>query len=139
MEPPAPRRAETIKQDEARLRAARMPLLKLHKALLEAEKIAYEKQNGRIENPGAFLQLLMSDPWFAWLRPISQLIVLIDEHLEAGLDQPETSAVNLLRQARELTTPEGRYAELIQAHPEVALARRDVSRALEEPDDKPRH
>ena len=139
MEQPAPKRAAAIKQDEERLRAARMPLLRLHKALLEAEKIAYEKQQGRIASPGAFLQLLMSDPWFAWLRPISQLIVLIDEHLEAGLDQPETTAANLLEQARKLAKPDGRYAELIQAHPDVALARRDVSRALEQPDDKPLH
>ena len=139
MKQPAPKRAAAFKQEEERLRAVRLPLLKLHKALLEAEKIGYEKQNGRIENPGAFLQLLMSDPWFAWLRPISQLIVLIDEHLEAGLEQPETSAANLLKQARELTTPEGRYAELIQAHPDVALARRDVSRALEVPDEGPLH
>ena len=131
MEPP--KRADDIRKDEARLRAVRMPLLKLHKALLEAEKIGYEKQMGRIENPGAFLQLLMNDPWFAWLRPISQLIVLIDEHLEAGLEVPETSAANLLKQAKDLTTPDGRYAELIQAHPDVALAKRDVSRALEEP------
>ena len=133
MEQPAPKKAADIKRDEERLRAVRMPLLKLHKALLEAEKIGYEKQMGRIENPGTFLQLLMNDPWFAWLRPISQLIVLIDEHLEAGLEQPETSAANLLKQARDLTVPEGRYAELIQAHPDVALAKRDVSRALEEP------
>ena len=131
MEPP--KRAEDIRKDEARLRAVRMPLLKLHKALLEAERIGYEKQMGRIENPGTFLQLLMNDPWFAWLRPISQLIVLIDEHLEAGLEVPETTAENLLKQARELTTPDGRYAELIQGHPDVALAKRDVSRALEEP------
>ena len=129
----APKKAADIRRDEERLKAIRMPLLRLHKALLEAERIGYEKQMGRIEHPGAFLQLLMNDPWFAWLRPISQLIVLIDEHLEAGLEQPETTAENLLKQARELTTPEGRYAELLQAHPDVALARRDVSRALEEP------
>ena len=130
---PAPKKAADLKRDEQRLKDVRTPLLKLHKALLEAERIGYEKQVGRIENPGAFLQLLMSDPWFAWLRPLSQLIVLIDEHLEAGLEPTETTAEGLLKQARELTTPEGRYAELIQAHPDVALARRDVSRALEEP------
>jgi hypothetical protein len=58
-------------------------LVKLHKALLDSERQVYEKNIGRIQSPNHFFQLLTSDPFFAWLRPISQLIVAIDETLDA--------------------------------------------------------
>jgi hypothetical protein len=37
---------------------------------------------GPIHSPHHFFQLLTNDPWFAWLRPVSQLIVAIDEDLD---------------------------------------------------------
>ena len=58
-------------------------LVKLHKALLDSERQVYEKDVGRIQSPNHFFQLLTSDPFFSWLRPISQLIVAIDETLDA--------------------------------------------------------
>ena len=57
-------------------------LLKLHKALIDSERVVYEKEVGPIKSPNHFFQLLTSEPWFAWLRPISQLIVAIDETLD---------------------------------------------------------
>ena len=126
-----------VKRDEQRLRAVRAPLLKLHKALLDAERIAYEKQLGRIENPGAFLQLLMHDPWFAWLRPLSGLIVLIDEHLDAGMEPRDTTAAGLLAQVRAFIKPEAdaqrqKYQDLLQQHPDVVMANRDVMKIVQE-------
>ena len=50
-----------------RLEVARTLLLKVHRALLEAERVRYEKARGRIENNSAFLQLVINDPWFDWL------------------------------------------------------------------------
>ena len=116
---------------EQRLRSVRTPLLKLHKALLDAERIGYEKQLGRIEHPGAFLQLLMNDPWFGWLRPLSGLIVLIDEYLEAGIEPPKTSAAELLEQVRSFVQPgtsaqREKYQALLQDHPDVVFAHRAV-------------
>src|SRR5574341_1384582 len=58
-------------------------LLRLHKVLLDSERAVYEKEFGPIRSPNHFFQLLTNDPWFAWLRPISQLIVAIDETLDA--------------------------------------------------------
>lgn len=54
-------------------------LLRIHKALLDHERIRYERARGRIGGPGVFLQLVIHDPWFAWLRPISQLAARMDE------------------------------------------------------------
>jgi hypothetical protein len=58
-------------------------LLGLHKALLDSERSLYEKVHGPIASPGAFLQLLLSDPWFGWLKPMTALMVEIDETLAA--------------------------------------------------------
>ena len=43
-----------------RLEVARTLLLKVHRALLEAERVRYEKARGRIENNSAFLQLVIT-------------------------------------------------------------------------------
>ena len=61
-----------------RLRNARNILLKLHKTLLDHERRIYEGINGPL-NSGQFLNLIIEDPDFAWLRKFSTLIVDIDE------------------------------------------------------------
>ena len=66
-----------------RVMALRVALLRLHKALLESERAGYEKVFGKIGSPYQFLQLAATDSWFAWLRPVTQLIVAMDELLEA--------------------------------------------------------
>ena len=38
-------------------------LLRLHKALLDDERVAYERVHGRIPSNGAFLQLALNDAW----------------------------------------------------------------------------
>ena len=66
-----------------RLEEVRHALLALHKALVDSERISYESTIGAIRSPNQFLQLLITDPWFAWLQPLSQLIVSMDEALDA--------------------------------------------------------
>jgi hypothetical protein len=60
------------------LKSSRDLLLKLHKSLLDHERRIYEGINGP-RTPGQFLNLLLVDPDFAWLRKFSTLIVEIDE------------------------------------------------------------
>ena len=57
-------------------------LLRLHKALLDGERVSYERVHGRIPTNGAFFQLVLGDAWFAWLRPLSQLMARFDELCE---------------------------------------------------------
>lgn len=113
------------------LENARQALLLLHRAVLEIERIAYERAFGRIESNGTLLQLLINDPWFAWLRPISALIVQIDEWLEAGDAVPGSRelAESLLAKVREILRPseEGteiqrRFARLLQEDPAIVMA-----------------
>ena len=68
---------------QQRLATVREALLRLHKALLDSERASYEKAFGRIASSYQFLQLLTTDPWFAWLQPVTQLVAAMDELLDA--------------------------------------------------------
>src|SRR5436853_585105 len=74
----------------ARIRALRMALLDLHKAILDTERARYERVHGRIGSPHEALRLVMNDPWFAWIRPMAELIVQSDTRLADP--EPLTSA-----------------------------------------------
>src|SRR6188474_876721 len=66
----APVAAPLDAQTRARLNELRTALLDLHKALLDDAKAAYELDRGRISSSGALLQLVIHDPWFAWLHQV---------------------------------------------------------------------
>jgi hypothetical protein len=115
----------------------RAALLRLHKTLLDSEKLRYEKTHGRINGGLAFLQLAANDPWFAWIRPIGSLIVEIDERLDAKTPMLAADVFELRDQARAITTadPEGtqaqrEYDDSIQASPEVLIAHVSTLRVL---------
>jgi hypothetical protein len=114
----------------------RRGLLKVHKALLDDARIRYEREQGRIEGSGALLQLVLNDPWFAWLHPLSGLVVQIDELLAA--DEPTAAdGEMLLAQVRSLMRPdengEGfqrRYHRAIQDVPDVLIAHVALGKSL---------
>ena len=70
-------------------------LLRLHKALLDDERVSYERVHGRIASNGEFLQLVLGHAWFTWLRPLSQLMAKLDELVEEeeSPDGPVTATV----------------------------------------------
>jgi hypothetical protein len=116
-----------------RLTELRHALLKLHKALVDSEKVGYEKTMGQIPSPNHFLQLLTNDPWFAWLHPLSQLIVAMDEALDAEEPLTPDKVDALVRQSDLLLvvseTSEGfsgHYHEALQRDPDVVLAHAEV-------------
>ncbi|MBC8096315.1 MAG: hypothetical protein H7Y43_10920 [Akkermansiaceae bacterium] len=118
-----------------RLEEFRLPLLALHKALVDSERVSYETTMGIIQSPNHFLQLLTKDPWFAWLQPLSQLIVAMDEALDAKepLTQPRVDAL-ILEIVRLLVASENgegfarHYFEALQRDPDVVLAHAAVAR-----------
>ena len=124
-----------------RLGPTRDAVLGLHRALLAAERIAWEAMHGRIAGNAEFLQLAIHDPWFLWLRPMTALIAALDE---AMIDQTPESAARLpvlLAAVRELLHPDDsgndfqqRYHELVQRSPDVAVAHgvfmKELTRAL---------
>src|SRR5579871_3047396 len=80
-------------------------LLRLHKVALDSERAVYENEIERIRSSGHFLELVLHDPWFAWLHELSELIVLIDEALDAKVPATEADAERLRKQARSLLVP----------------------------------
>ncbi len=111
-------------------------LLRLHKALLDSERVSYERVHGRIETNGAFFQLVLGDAWFAWLRPLSQLMAKIDELSEEKDIGDRAEATHIIDSVRTLLTPSeegngfGRnYYDALQREPDVVLAHAAV-RAL---------
>ena len=104
-------------------------LLRLHKALLDDERVAYERVHGRISSNGELLQLVLNDAWFAWLRPLSQVIAKFDELSEATEPSTSEGISALLISVRTLLTPteagEGfgrQYHDALQRSPDVVLA-----------------
>src|SRR6185436_2949137 len=96
---------ELTEKTRQELVGVRHALLRLHKNLLEFERQAYERQEGRISNSYAFLQLVMRDPWLAWLRQLSELIVEMDELLASREPVNESTALALIEQSRLLLAP----------------------------------
>lgn len=112
------------------------PLLHLHKTLLEIERRAYEKVNGRV-SPNDLLKLALYHERFAWLRELSTLIVSVEELLESEEAVEEDNARSLLTQMRTLLVPSetgdefGRkYFAALQADPGAVLAHRAVTQIL---------
>lgn len=111
------------------LTRVRTVLLRLHKTLLDFEREGYERARGKIGNSYEFLQLVMSDAWFAWLRQLSELIVEMDELLASKEKPKEGTALALVQQANMLLTPsesgsefQKKYFAAMQQSPEVVLA-----------------
>lgn len=84
-----------------KLKNARNILLKLHKSMLDLERDMYEGIHGRVA-PAQFVNLLMEDEDFGWLRKFSMLIVEIDEmfDLKDGVSAEFVEA--LLEKVKEL-------------------------------------
>ena len=125
---------EVIRQSLLELHSA---LLKLHKALIDSERVVYEKEVGPIKSPNHFFQLLTSEPWFAWLRPISQLIVAIDETLDAKEPLTNSDVDALMSQSVFLLVPAKsggefgeRYVAALQRDPRVVLAHAQVAKRI---------
>ncbi len=93
-------------QNAELLKNGRDLLLKLHKSLLDHERAIYEGINGP-QTPGQFLNILLEDPDFSWLRKFSTLIVDIDE-MFAQKDGFSEEVVELhITKLRELVAMEG--------------------------------
>lgn len=130
--------AEATPLETTRLTETRNGLLRLHKVLLEWERIRYERSNGRIEDLMKLLNLTINDPAFAWLREMSALIVQIDERME-DKKLPLTSAAvkTLLDEVRQLLSPsqtgsdfQRNYYWALQETPDIVVAHSGMLKLL---------
>jgi len=128
-----------MKDSERRLlKELRHALLPLHKTLLEWERTAYERVHGRL-TPGELLKVIVSDPQFAWLHPVTALIVRIDETLDMEAPDILVDLDAIVAQARRLVAPDEtstpyaqRYHTALQEEPDVVIAHRGVKAILKD-------
>jgi len=80
---------------------------------------------------------VIHDPWFAWLHPLSELVVRIDVAVQPDGAATEADGTMLLEQVEQLLSPaQGvepfarRYYEALQRQPAVITAHGDVRRVL---------
>jgi len=116
-----------------RLRELRDRLLRLHAALLARERRAWEATHGPVTS-GQFLQLLIHDDAFAWLRPLSGIIAAVEAALDE--DEPPADVEPFFRDAQRLLrsgevgafTP--KYQAALQESPDIVMAHADVVKTL---------
>ena len=87
--PDSPERAEL----RANLRELSKALLPLHRYLIEAAKSDYAFAYAPVESPGHLLRLLGDDPFFAWLKPMTSIIVDIDEMVRRDFELADARAI----------------------------------------------
>ncbi len=112
----------------------------LHRALIQNARRDYERDHHQVLTSGRFLQLLMSDAFFAWLRPLSELMADVDHICDFDrvardeLSDAVRAAVELLIGGQRTTGPFeafGRhYRTYLTDDPDVAMAHADVKRAV---------
>lgn len=120
------------------LKNIRQSLLQLHKSLLDSERLVYEQLHGRVQSSGEFLQLVLGHEWFSWLRPMSQLIVQMDEALSIRKPATLEQIYALIDAARELLQvseqeARQRYQQAIERDPKIAQQYEAIAQLLATP------
>lgn len=120
------------------LRQTRSELLKLHKNLVDFERGVYERINGQVTS-GQFLQLLLTDKNFDWMRVFSQLIVEIDERFDLDDGISREMAVNYLEQIHKILKFEDvddefgrKYQNALQSDVEILGKHTEIKKLLSE-------
>jgi hypothetical protein len=128
--PDDPQRAE----QRAALREISKLLIPLHRGLIDASRDDYAFAYAPVEGPQHLLRLLNEDPFFAWLKPMTTLIVDIDEMVRADFDRAAVDAIaaRLDRFFGSAVDPEfaERYVPILQRDVDVAVSHAAVRQAL---------
>ena len=118
------------------LRDVSRSLIPLHRHLIEYAKAEFARAIGPVARPAELLQMLTDDPFFAWLKPVTALIVDIDEMVRTDFE-PE-AALGIGDRVQSLFTRgdpaspfSQRYLPALQGNVEVAIAHADLRNAFE--------
>jgi len=127
-----------MKTDAASVQEMRHMLLALHKSLLDAQRIRYEREHGRIPSSQAFLGLVLEHPAFAWLRSMSALIARLDEWMEEAEAASQEELAEMIAALRSLIQTESPHAEFGKPYwefvndvPEVLVAHVQLWRLID--------
>jgi hypothetical protein len=127
--------------DEARaaqraaLRDLSRQLMPLHRALIDAVKQDFAFATGAaVDQPTELLRLLNDDPFFAWLKPITSLIVDIDELARQDFQASDAAAIADRLETLFGASPDpqfsAKYVPILQRSVDVAVAHAAVRNAV---------
>ena len=117
----------------AALRELAAALRALHHRLLLATQKSFEKLHGRVDGPGALLQLAVHDPLFAWLRPLSRTVALLDELADSeqvGSPDFARAAAEVAELVDENSEFRAAYLVYLQSEPDVVIAHADLRKLI---------
>ena len=127
---------EFIKSKVGLLKQARLTLLQLHKLFVDAERREFEKINGEISS-SQFLNLLVNDANFQWLRKFSILIVEIDEMFDLKDGHPEilvekylSQILNLINHELADESFEVKYNAFMRDHTDISIKHNELKKLL---------
>jgi len=121
-------------KQRAALRETSKSLIPLHQALINAAKEEYFAITSMTATPTQLVGLLMSDPFFAWLKPVTSLIVDIDEM--ARVDFQSSDVEQIIERVEKLFGANAdsafaeKYVPLLQRDVDVAVAHAALRQAL---------
>ena len=115
----------------------RHAVLELHKRLIEAQRIRYERAHGRVQTPNQLLGLVLEHPDFEWIRALSALVAQLDEWCEARAQAGERQLAEILEALRGLLHPAGpnarfshNYWQMVEHNPDVLIEHVKLTRVL---------
>ena len=128
--PDTPQRAAL----RAALREISKALIPLHRRLIDAARDDYAFAFETVATPSQLLGLVTSDPFFAWLKPVTKLIVDIDEMARTDFETPDATAIaeriEKLFGASADAAFADRYLPLLQREVDVAIAHAGLRKAI---------
>jgi hypothetical protein len=121
-------------RQRAALRETSKALLPLHRGLIDAAKSDYATATTLAASPTQLLQLLTDDPFFAWLKPVTALIVDIDEMARVDFEAADVAAIANRVEALFGTAADAgfaaKYVPILQRDVDVAIAHAALRQAL---------
>jgi hypothetical protein len=103
-------------------------LLALHKAVLAAERKNVERVHGALSG-AEYLQLVADPVRYGWLKPLTELVLALDEE-DADDDDLTKRARELLKPPQQSTPFGRRYLSLMQREPALVMAHSALAKRL---------
>jgi hypothetical protein len=114
----------------------RHALLDLHKSMIDAQRLLYERDHGRVTTANEFLGLVLEHPEFGWIRELSALIAQLDEWRDTGTDAGDEQLAAIIQALRALVQKDGdgefnhKYWRMVEATPDVLVGHVKLWRIL---------
>ncbi|PYQ59299.1 MAG: hypothetical protein DMF58_12185 [Acidobacteria bacterium] len=122
--PDSPERAEL----RDALRELSRTLIPVHRRLIESAKSDYAFAYGANARPSELVELLQNDPFFAWLKPLTAVIVDIDEMARTDFEVADVAAIV---DRIEKLLGETKYIEMLQRDIDVATGHAALRRVMQ--------